>query len=77
MLGMLLILRMVEYVQMGNRGQEEEISWLEYQIRRYKDWRRRKWLGNDKKRYSKEIRIQLDEQRQPEGRAFGTGGSRI
>lgn len=25
----------------------------------------------------KKIRIQLDEQRQPEGRAFGTGGSRI
>lgn len=30
----------------------KEISWLEYQIRRYKDWRRRKWLGNDEERYS-------------------------
>lgn len=32
---------------------------------------------NDKKRYSKEIRIQLDEQCQPEGRTFRTGGTRI
>lgn len=30
----------------------KEISWLEYQIRRYKDWRRRKWLGNDEERHS-------------------------
>ena len=30
----------------------KEIPWLEYQIRRYKDWRRRKWLGNDEERHS-------------------------
>lgn len=30
----------------------KEISWLEYQIRRYKDWRRRKRLGNDEERHS-------------------------